>query len=108
MVQERIAPLPEIPLRTLGDAGPAALLTTDRAAAEALLATARRRYPNAVIRLVDRISRRWLVRSENPYLAEIYEIAAALAVPGVYFLNVSYEGAAPAPLPPRPEARGRA
>ncbi len=42
MVQERHPPLPAIPVRARGGAGPAALLATYRAGAEALLATARR------------------------------------------------------------------
>ena len=38
-----------------------------------------------------RMTRRWLMRSRSPYLAEIAAIAAALEFPGVWFLNGSYE-----------------
>ena len=38
-----------------------------------------------------RASRRWLRRSSSPYIAEIEAIAEALGLPGIWFLNGSYE-----------------
>lgn len=39
----------------------------------------------------DRLARRWLVRSASPYTGEIAAIAEALAFPGIWFLNGSYQ-----------------
>ena len=39
----------------------------------------------------DRASRRWLEKSENPYLHEIAAMAGTLGQPGVYTLNVCFE-----------------
>lgn len=50
------------------------------------------RAANAVaMPLGDRASRRWLARSENPYLAEIDALADHLGIRGVHFLNVCFE-----------------
>lgn len=43
------------------------------------------------MKLADRLSRSWLQRSDNPFLAEIDAINTRLDAPGVYFLNVNYE-----------------
>ena len=39
----------------------------------------------------DAITRRWLMRSHSPYVAEITAVAAALEFSGVWFLNGSYQ-----------------
>lgn len=44
-----------------------------------------------LIPLLDRLARRWLMRSHSPYLPEITAIASALAFPGVWLLNGSYQ-----------------
>jgi hypothetical protein len=104
----RAVDLPEIPLIDVGAVGAGALLAAEPARAQALLASAGRNYSRPAVRLGDAISRRWLDRHGNPYLAEIDAIAATLRapganfLPGAYFLNVSYEwgctgGVTPAP-----------
>jgi hypothetical protein len=40
---------------------------------------------------MDGLTRRWIERSCSPYVAEIAAIASALEVPGIWFLNGSYE-----------------
>jgi hypothetical protein len=40
---------------------------------------------------IDALTRRWLVRSASPYVAEIGAIVAALEAPGIWFLNGCYE-----------------
>jgi len=45
----------------------------------------------AALPLGDRISRRWLERSANPYAGEIGQMAETLGRDGVYFLNVCFE-----------------
>ena len=49
------------------------------------------RVPKLAMKIADAVSRRWLERSHSPYLAEIDRIAARIARPGAYFLNLSYE-----------------
>jgi hypothetical protein len=39
----------------------------------------------------DRLSRQWLARQDNPYLAEIDQMAALLGIRGVHALNVCFE-----------------
>jgi hypothetical protein len=39
----------------------------------------------------DRVSREWLERTKNPYLAEIDAMAKIVGIPGTYALNMSYE-----------------
>jgi hypothetical protein len=41
--------------------------------------------------MADRIAKRWLIRTNNPYLAEMHAIAAAVDTPGVYGLNLCFE-----------------
>ena len=41
--------------------------------------------------LIDALARRWLTRSQSPYVDEIRAIAATLGFPGVWFLNGSYQ-----------------
>jgi hypothetical protein len=41
--------------------------------------------------MLDAIARRWLTRSQSPYVEEVRAIAAALAFPGIWFLNGSYQ-----------------
>jgi hypothetical protein len=40
---------------------------------------------------MDAVARRWLVRSQSPYVEEVRAIAAALGFPGIWFLNGSYQ-----------------
>ena len=40
---------------------------------------------------LDRASRRWLSRSSSRYVGEIEAIAGAIGLPGIWFLNGSYE-----------------
>lgn len=85
------AGLPAIPLHDV--AGPVDLLRLEPGRLAALIAAAERRYPAPAIALADHLSRRWLERSGNPYLAEIEAVATALGRPGAHFLNLSYEWA---------------
>ena len=41
--------------------------------------------------LLDGIARRWLTRSQSPYVEEVRAIANALGFPGIWFLNGSYQ-----------------
>jgi len=41
--------------------------------------------------LLDGIARRWLMRSQSPYVEEVRAVAASLSFPGIWFLNGSYQ-----------------
>ena len=69
MSEARSHNLPPIPLRRVEGAG--SLLEAEGARLNALLAGASRTYPDLLIRFGDRVSRRWLQRTGNPYLEEI-------------------------------------
>ena len=85
--------LPEIPVIDTGAAFPLETLDAALPRTEALLKAASAKAPAAALCLLDATSRRWLVRWNNPHLAEIDAIAARLKRPGVYFFSVNYEWA---------------
>lgn len=98
----------DIPLTAVGSGGAAALFDAHAARAAALIDTALRSHPflPAAAAIADRLSRRWLERQENPYLAEIRHVAARLGRPGVYFLNIVYEWACSTSAAPDPGGSG--
>ncbi|HMA16166.1 MAG TPA: hypothetical protein VKP12_15360, partial [Kiloniellaceae bacterium] len=95
--------LPPIPLHDVAGPGDLPRLEPERLAA--LIAAAQRRYPRAGIALADRLSRRWLERTANPYLGEIAAVAATLGRPGAHFLNLSYEWACTCSVGPTADGR---
>lgn len=90
-----IAPtLSDVPFRDVRDGGPLrhAIEASDQA--RALRDDCLAWFPKSArhfVPLLDGITRRWLTRSCSPYVPEIAAIAGALAFPGVWFLNGSYE-----------------
>ncbi len=44
-----------------------------------------------VLPVIDGMARRWLTRSQSPYVDEIRRISSALDFPGIWFLNGSYQ-----------------
>jgi hypothetical protein len=44
-----------------------------------------------LVPLLDAIARRWLTRSQSPYVEEVRAIAGVLGFPGIWFLNGSYQ-----------------
>jgi len=94
--------LPEIPLIDIGAAGPVALFEARRDGALALMAAGCDAYGRIAISLADKLSHRWLERTDNPYLGELDVLARSCGHPGLYMLNLSYEwlcttGVAPDP-----------
>ena len=86
--------LTEVPLRDVRAGGPLrhAIEASDRA--RALRDDCLAWFPKGAqhcVPLLDGITKRWLMRSCSPYVAEIAAIAGALDFPGVWFLNGSYE-----------------
>ena len=91
-------PLVKIPYVDLGGYTPLELLYLRRRSALALAEGAKRAF-GETSRLAgtlatpwtDRASRRWLEKSDNPYLREIAAMAEMLGLPGLYTLNVCLE-----------------
>jgi hypothetical protein len=88
--------LAKIPYVDIGD--PVALLRRDPECARRLVNAARGTFgplshlaSAALLPAMDRISRRWLADSRNPYLAEIAQIAETVRVAGAYTLNICFE-----------------
>jgi hypothetical protein len=44
-----------------------------------------------LVPLLDGVARRWLTRSQSPYVEEVRAIASLLGFPGIWFLNGSYQ-----------------
>jgi hypothetical protein len=98
------AALPAIPLHEVAAAQD--LLHLEPLRLAALIDAAERHYPRPAIALADRLSKRWLHASANPYLAEIEAVAARLGRPGAHFLNLSYEWACTCSVGPAPNGAG--
>jgi hypothetical protein len=85
--------LPDIPIVDVRDGGPLRQAQEGAARARALRDDCLSFFPGpvaAALPLLDRLARRWLLRSRSPYLREIEGIASALGFSGVWFLNGSY------------------
>ena len=86
--------LDPIPLIDIRDGGTVRHAREGRDRALALRDACLGWFPPVVAPLVpvmDRMAQHWLSRSCSPYLAEVESIAAALRIPGVWFLNGSYQ-----------------
>lgn len=84
-------PLPAIPVHDVGPDLALSTLAADPDRAQTLLDMAAGPVPELLLRVADRISRGWLVRSGNPYLSEIDVMSRALGRAGGHFFNVHYE-----------------
>jgi hypothetical protein len=82
---------PPIPVHRVAPNIAVSTLAADPARAYALLDAAAGRIPELMLKLADRISRQWLVRSANPYLGEIDAMTRLLGRAGGHFFNVHYE-----------------
>lgn len=102
-VPASLAMLPAIPVVDVGPDFPAGTLDTAEDVARALLDGATRGVPVAVLKTLDAISRRWLVRQSNPSLVEIDALAARLGRPGGHFLSVNYEWGCSVAVGPSPD-----
>lgn len=83
--------LPSLPVISVGPDFPMATLAAELPRANALLDLATKGVPLRALRMLDQVSRNWLVRHANAHLGEIDAIARMLDRPGTYFLSVNYE-----------------
>lgn len=95
--------LREIPVIKSGPDFPMATLLAERERLDALFDAATHRIPKAALRQLDRISRQWLVRWQNPHLAELDAIAATVNRAGTYFFSVNYEWGCTTAAKPAPD-----
>src|SRR5690242_2588267 len=93
-MQSGSSPLPSIAVVDVREGGPVRHARERAGCARALRHDCLAWFPavaGPLIPLVDRLARRWLMRSCSPYVAEIEAIVAALGFPGVWLLNASYQ-----------------
>lgn len=86
--------LPAIPVVDVRDGGAVRLASQDLPRARALRDACIAFFPRIarpLLPLVDGLARRWLMRSQSPYVDEIGSIAAALGFSGIWLLNGSYQ-----------------
>ena len=86
--------LAAIPVRDVRDGGPVRHALEARDVGRALRDDCLSWLPPAVRRampMLDAVTRRWLTRSQSPYVGEISAISLALGFSGIWFLNGSYQ-----------------
>ncbi|MEZ5909498.1 MAG: hypothetical protein R3D31_11915 [Hyphomicrobiaceae bacterium] len=93
----------DIPVLDVGPDFPLETLLADKPRVAALLDGATAGYPASALRLADRLSRRWLERTDNLHLPEIDAIARHIGRPGAYFLSVNYEWGCTTAVRPGPD-----
>ena len=92
--EDDLTELPAIPYRDVRDGGPVRHAIEAAEQARALRDDCLAWFPKGarhIVRVLDSITARWLMRSNSPYKFEVASIAATLQFPGVWFLNGSYE-----------------
>lgn len=97
--------LPEIPVIDTGPAFPLETLVGNERHAHALLDCATQGVPRVVLRALDAMSRRWLVKQGNASLEEIDALARHMNRPGCHFLSVNYEWGCTVGVGPSPDGR---
>ena len=84
----------KIPFVDVRDGGPVRHAVEGRSRALSLRDTCVSWFPvgsGQLVPVLDALSRRWLMRSRSPYVAEVKTIAERLGFAGVWFLNGSYQ-----------------
>jgi len=97
--------LQPIPVVETGAAFPLETLELEETRAHALMDCATASVSPRLLRALDGISRRWLIKQGSIHLDEIDAIAGRLARPGVYFLSVNYEWGCTCRVGPSPDGR---
>ncbi len=86
--------LPTIPVVDVRDGGTLRHAREGSERARRLRDTCVAWFPAAarpLLPVLDGVARRWLMRSQSPYVEEVRAIAALLGFPGIWFLNGSYQ-----------------
>ncbi len=106
LAQPVLTKLAPIPVVQTGPSFPLETLLADETRAQLLFDAATHRIPPTALKLLDRVSRRWLVKWDNAHLAEIDAIAERIGRPGTHFLSVNYEWACTCAVKPSEDGRG--
>lgn len=96
---------PVIPIVDLGNSSPEALADMHPDGAAELVAAARRMLPGPLLPVLDTLSRRWAVRSNNPYREEVALVSARIGT-GAWFMNFCFEWGCTTGVAPDPSAPG--
>ena len=94
MIESATEVLPEITVVDVRDGGAVRHARERAAGARALHDACVAWFPGMTkpfVPWLDRLARKWLVRSRSPYIDDIEAIAAALKFPGIWLLNGSYQ-----------------
>ena len=97
--------LPAIPVVDAGSEFPRQTLEAEIDRAHALLDAATQGVPRVVLKGLDAVSRRWLVKSKNACLPEIDALAQRIGRPGGHFLSINYEWGCTVAVGPSPDGR---
>ena len=79
-----------IPVVDLGSRPPGSLMESYAHFTDPMIAAAKKRLPGPLLPAMDRLSRHWAYRAENPYREEVGEIAAMVGT-GAWFMNYCFE-----------------
>ena len=86
--------LPSIPVIDVREGGTLRHAREGRERARSLRDTCVAWFPavaRPLVPVLDGVARRWLTRSQSPYVEEVRAIARLLGFPGIWFLNGSYQ-----------------
>lgn len=72
---------------------------------ESLVKAAKRMLPGPLLPLLDGFSRRWALKSANPYCHEVTELAGKMGT-GAWFMNFCFEWGCTTGVAPDPRAQG--
>jgi len=100
------AELPEIPHVDLTDGGVVALADAVPDRFQAIIYAGRNHYGTMAMAIGNELSRRWLKRNANRYLAEIDDTATRAGMLGAHLLNMSYEWSCTSSVAPNPRGDG--
>lgn len=92
--------LTQIPVERLGTAGLDQLADRQRDRQHAILQAGRKKLTRPGLALLDRRSKAWSRRTNNPYHDEIAVVADSAPAPGTWFMNFCYEWGCTAGLKP--------
>ena len=99
------ASLADIPVQDCTSDFPLETLRAHEDRLHNLMDDATRHVPRAALRQLDTISRRWLKKWDNAYLAEIDAIAANINRPGAMFFSINYEWGCTCRVAPSPDGK---
>lgn len=96
---------PVIPVVDLAGHPPGRLADTHADAMDSLVKAARKMLPGPLLPLLDAFSRRWALKSNNPYCGEVTELSGKMEA-GAWFMNFCFEWGCTTGVAPDPGGAG--